>query len=189
MRAARSCLTTCFGCGVVKSFLTGTWVPLAPSRVGGPVRLDLEAARFGYPQGRAISATVWRKWLRLTLGSLRSPCGCWGIPSGWSSPLRCFFGDLRGLTFGSCWAACGLPAPFALGHRGGETPRWSGCWPSCCGSSSTRPSSSTPLTCRSPLGASASDEGLAFVGGWCSNKVEPEKKEVYWFHEQIHVEE
>ena len=37
--------------------------------------------------------------------------------------------------------------------------------------------------------ASASDEGLAFVGGWCSNKVEPEKKEVYWFHEQIHVEE
>ena len=37
--------------------------------------------------------------------------------------------------------------------------------------------------------ASASDEGLAFVGGWCSNKMEPEKKEVYWFHEQIHVEE
>ena len=36
--------------------------------------------------------------------------------------------------------------------------------------------------------ASASDEGLAFVGGWCSNKVEPEKKEVYWFHKQIHVE-
>ena len=36
---------------------------------------------------------------------------------------------------------------------------------------------------------SASDEGLAFVGGWCSNKMEPEKKEVYWFHEQIHVEE
>ena len=25
--------------------------------------------------------------------------------------------------------------------------------------------------------ASASDEGLAFVGGWCSNKVEPEKKD------------
>ena len=37
--------------------------------------------------------------------------------------------------------------------------------------------------------ASASDEGLAFVGGWCANKMEPEKKEVYWFHEQIHVEE
>ena len=37
--------------------------------------------------------------------------------------------------------------------------------------------------------ASASDDGLAFVGGWCSNKVEPDKKEVYWFHEQIHVEE
>ena len=37
--------------------------------------------------------------------------------------------------------------------------------------------------------ASASDEGLAFVGGWCSNKVEPERKEVYWFHKQIHVEE
>ena len=37
--------------------------------------------------------------------------------------------------------------------------------------------------------ASASDEGLAFVGGWCSTKMEPEKKEVYWFHEQIHVEE
>ena len=37
--------------------------------------------------------------------------------------------------------------------------------------------------------ASASDEGLAFVGGWWCNKVEPEKKEVYWFHEQIHVEE
>ena len=28
--------------------------------------------------------------------------------------------------------------------------------------------------------ASASDEGLAFVGGWCANKMEPEKKEVYW---------
>ena len=37
--------------------------------------------------------------------------------------------------------------------------------------------------------ASASDDGLAFVGGWCSNTVEPDKKEVYWFHEQIHVEE
>ena len=37
--------------------------------------------------------------------------------------------------------------------------------------------------------ASASDEGLAFVGGWCANEMEPEKKEVYWFHEQIHVEE
>ena len=37
--------------------------------------------------------------------------------------------------------------------------------------------------------ASASDDGLAFVGGWCSNTVEPDKKEVYWFHEKIHVEE
>ena len=27
------------------------------------------------------------------------------------------------------------------------------------------------------------------MGGWCSNKMEPGKKEVYWFHEQIHVEE
>ena len=27
------------------------------------------------------------------------------------------------------------------------------------------------------------------MGGWCSNTVEPDKKEVYWFHEQIHVEE
>ena len=37
--------------------------------------------------------------------------------------------------------------------------------------------------------ASASDEGLAFVGGWCANKMEPEKKDVYRFHEQIHVAE
>ena len=37
--------------------------------------------------------------------------------------------------------------------------------------------------------ARASDDGLAFVGGWCSNTVEPDKKEVYWFHGQIHVEE
>ena len=37
--------------------------------------------------------------------------------------------------------------------------------------------------------ASASDDGLAFVGGWCSNTMEPDKKEVCWFHEQIHVEE
>ena len=62
------------------------------------------------------------------------------------------------------------------GHR-----RWSGCWPSCCVSSSTRLSSSTPLTCQNLLG------GAAFVGGWCSNKVEPVKAEVYWFHEQIHI--
>ena len=37
----------------------------------------------------------------------------------------------------------------------GKPLRWSGCWRSCCGSSSTRPSSSTPLTCRSPLGGVA----------------------------------
>ena len=39
--------------------------------------------------------------------------------------------------------------------RWGNPTRWSGCWRSCCGSSSTRPSSSTPLTCRSPLGGVA----------------------------------
>ena len=44
---------------------------------------------------------------------------------------------------------------FGPGRRWGNPPRWSGCWRSCCGSSSTRPSSSTPLTCRSPLGGVA----------------------------------
>ena len=52
-----------------------------------------------------------------------------------------------------CFSHCGpgrWPPP-----RWGNPLRWSGCWRSCCGSSSTRPSSSTPLTCRSPLGGVA----------------------------------
>ena len=40
-------------------------------------------------------------------------------PSGWSSPLLGFFGDFRGWTLRSCWAACCLPAPLALGIRKG----------------------------------------------------------------------
>ena len=39
--------------------------------------------------------------------------------------------------------------------RWGNPLRWSGCWRSCCGSSSTRLSSSTPPTCRSPPGGVA----------------------------------
>ena len=64
------------------------WFPPLFNTPRLPVCLDLEAARFG-----CLSATVWRKWLRLTevpLGVLGNP------PSGWSSPLRGSFGDFRG---------------------------------------------------------------------------------------------
>ena len=78
--------------------------------------------------------------------------------------------------------------------RWGNPPRWSGCWRSCCGSSSTRPSSSTPLTCRSPLGGVAAmlaprtkDWHLWEDGA--PTKWSRKRSEVYWFHEQIHVEE
>ena len=87
-----------------------------------------------------------------------------------------------------CFSHCGpgkWPPP-----RWGNPLRWSGCWRSCF---------NTPFVQYSPYlpksswwgcsDASASDEGLAFVGGWCANKMEPEKKEVYWFHKHIHVEE
>ena len=74
--------------------------------------------------------------------------------------------------------------------RWGNPLRWSGCWRSCCGSSSTRLSSSTPPTCRSPPGGVAATLAPRTTDWrWCSNTVEPDKKEVYWFHEQIHVEE
>ena len=95
---------------------------------------------------------------------------------------------------GRCMSAGEVDAPATLGledghYHGGETPpRWSRCW-----------RAAVPFVQYSPYlpksswwgcsDASASDEGLAFVGGWCANKVEPKKKEVYWFHEQIHVEE
>ena len=122
MRAARS-----FGCGVVKSLPTGTWVPLAPSRVGGGVRvspfrfifhhgfplfntsrrlvcLDLEAARFCCPK----DGPYWPH--------PEVPLGGFGeSPVGLVFPPSVVLGDFRGLTFGSGWAACGLPAPFALG--------------------------------------------------------------------------
>ena len=65
------------------------------------------------------------------------------------------------------WAASNRQQPWQnrcsshFGHgrwpppRWGNPPRWSGCWRSCCGSSSTRLSSSTPPTCRSPPGGVA----------------------------------
>ena len=53
-----------------------------------------------------------------------------------------------------CMSAGEVDASATLGLED-NPPRWSGCWRSCCGSSSTRPSSSTPLTCRSPLGGVA----------------------------------
>ena len=54
------------------------------------------------------------------------------------------------------WATAACPlAKSMLQPRWGNPPRWSGCWRSRCGSSSTRPSSSTPPTCRSPLGGVA----------------------------------
>ena len=78
-----------------------------------------------------------------------------------------------------CFSHCG---PGRWPPRWGNRPRY-GCWPSCCVSSSTRhsspylPKSSWWWGCSD---ASASDQGVAFVRGWCSNRVEPEKTEVYW---------
>ena len=48
----------------------------------------------------ALAATVWRKLLGLTLGSLTSPWGFWGIPRRVGLPPSVVFGDFRGLTFG-----------------------------------------------------------------------------------------
>ena len=102
-----------FGGGVVRSLPTGTWVPLAPSWVGGVVGvfplfggslftlvsplfqhatagcLEPEAAQFGCPKDGPYRP--------LTLGSLR-PLGVLGNPPlGWSSPSVVPVGDFRGV--------------------------------------------------------------------------------------------
>ena len=112
-------------------------MPLAPSLVGGGVRgvsfwvylsplfppcstrhdsliastrrpHALAAPRMGH-----ISCGL-EKWLRLTLGFLEVPLGFLGNPPpGWSPPSVLL--GISGVDFWSCRAACGLPAPSALG--------------------------------------------------------------------------
>ena len=94
MRAARSCLTTLLdveSCDLSPPKLGCLWPRLGWGEELGCFLLGSSFTmvqhhdcRFAsicrLHQGRALSATVWRKWLRLTLGSLRSPWGFWGIP-------------------------------------------------------------------------------------------------------------
>ena len=74
-----------FGCGVVRSLPTGTWVPLAPSRVGGGVRVS----PFGFIFHHGFTLFNTSRLLVCLDGpyrpqfgesSLRFAWGFWGIP-------------------------------------------------------------------------------------------------------------